>query len=360
MLSLLLLGALAAAACGGGGGSGPAAPPDGDDAVAATPDAPAPEPPADPVEPAPSVTPPIESGQVGPAEATPDALESEPLIFITPRRVKQGRAVLVAIDAPGAGFASVAYEGQVFTLLREGSRFYTLLPVAALTPPGPLPIVVAVADAEGRIVLRRETLITVIDAQWPVEVVELDRANQALLNPAVIAEDQAVRDAVQRQETPERHWSGLFAVPAAGVITSNFGLLRSYNFAAPSEYHTGLDFGAEHGALVVAPNAGVVAWVGQTRRRGNGVIVDHGGGLYTSYYHMSEVLVAPGQLLGNGDAIGRVGATGLATGPHLHWEVVVHGVPVDPVQWIQEVDFLDPTAAFDAADALQAPARSGG
>ena len=359
LIGLVLLGgALVAAACGEKGAASPQSPEE-PTSTAAVPAASAPsDEPAAATEATEEQIPPVPApdsqAAVGPAPDAPAALESEPLIYVMPREVRQGYAFLVAVDAPGAGFASVAFNGQVFTLLREGDRLYTILPVDALTPPGPIPLIIAVADAQGRSAVERETLITVIDAAFPTEVVQLDSSNQALLDPEILREDQEARTPVMQGVTPERHWSGLFALPAAGVITSAYGLLRSYNYAAPSEYHTGLDFAGESGAPVLAPNAGVVAWVGQTRRRGNGIILDHGGGVYTGYYHLSEVLVKMGDIVGTGDALGRMGATGLATGPHVHWEVVVYGVTVDPAQWLRDLEIPDPTATFDPATALPA------
>ena len=296
------------------------------------------------------------SGQIGPAEGAAEAnVAIEPLSYISPRIVRQGESFVVAVDAPGAGFASVAFNGQFISLLREGERFFTILGLDALTPPGPMPVVVSVADAGGTPIMRRETLVEVTDANWLIEVVELDESNSDLLNPVIIAEDNAVRGPVQTVETPERHWDGIFDLPSTGVITSSYGFLRSYNSRAPEEYHSGLDFGADSGSPVLAPNAGVVAWVGQTRRRGNGVMIDHGGGLFSGYYHMSEVFSTPGQVVTTGEFLGRIGATGLATGPHLHWEVVVHGVTVDPVQWIRLLDFPDPLAEFDVSESIQGP-----
>jgi murein DD-endopeptidase MepM/ murein hydrolase activator NlpD len=85
------------------------------------------------------------------------------------------------------------------------------------------------------------------------------------------------------------------------------------------------------------------------------VLIDHGGGVFSGYYHMSEVFSTPGQVVNTGEFLGRIGATGLATGPHLHWEMVVHGVTVDPVQWIRLLDFPDPLAAFDISESIQGP-----
>ncbi|MEE9277998.1 MAG: M23 family metallopeptidase [Dehalococcoidia bacterium] len=302
----------------------------------------------------------VDDTQIGPQEDAPPTLETEPLIWVTPKEVSQGSVFLVAVDAPGAGFASVAFGGQVISLLREGSRFFTILGIDALTPVGPVPVVIAIADAGGRPVVQQETLVTVRSSNWQTEVVELDESNRALLDPEIRNEDSSTRGPVLRRETPERHWDGVFRPPSDGVITSNYGLLRSYNFMPVEEYHEGLDFAGDNGDPVLSPNAGVVAWVGQTRRRGNGLIIDHGGGVFSGYYHLSEVVVAVGDVVNSGEFIARIGATGLATGPHLHWEVVVHGITVDPVQWFRENEFPNPVAELDPAEAVQGPNQRAG
>ena len=290
--------------------------------------------------------------QVGPDADAPASLAVAPLIWVEPREVLQGASFIVSVEAPGAGFASVAFNGQVLTMLREGSRFFTILGLDALTPLGPLPVIISVADAAGVPVVRRETIIDVRDSQWQTEVVELDDENRALLDSAIIKEDLDARDPVVRRETPERLWDDIFDPPAKGVITSGYGLLRSYNFREPTEYHSGLDFAGALGDPIVAPNTGIVAWAGHTRRRGNSLIVDHGGGVYSGFYHLSDSVVAPGEVVRMGDFIGRIGATGLSTGPHLHWEVTVHGITVNPVQWIRANDFPDPFEEFDPLTAL--------
>ncbi len=300
------------------------------------------------------------SGQIGPDPDAPATIEAEPLIWVEPREVLQGASFVVSVDAPGAGFASVAFNGQVLTMLREGTRFFTILGLDALTPLGPLPVIISVADAAGSPILRRETIVDVQDAFWETEVVQLDAENRALLDPAILREDRDAREPVLRRETPERLWDDIFDPPSKGVITSGYGLLRSYNFREPSEYHTGLDFAGALGDPIVAPNTGVVAWAGRTQRRGISLIIDHGGGVYSGLYHMSESVVLPDEVVRPGDFVGRVGATGLSTGPHLHWEVTVHGVTVNPVQWIRANDFPNPLGEFDPLTALPAPIQFAG
>lgn len=294
------------------------------------------------------------------AKAARTGLQADPLIWVEPREILQGSSFIVAIDAPAAGFASVAFGGQILTMQQEGERFFAILGVDALTPVGPIPIIISVADGAGIPAARRETIIDVQNAQWQTEVVELDEDNRSLLDPTVIREDTQTRAPFLRGRNGERFWNDIFDPPAAGVITSGYGLLRSYNFRPPSEYHGGLDFAGDTGDTIVAPSGGIVLWGGQTQRRGNGLIIDHGGGITSGYYHLSDFAATPGQVVRAGDFIARMGATGLATGPHLHWEILVHGVTVNPVQWIRAADFPSPTQDFDPVDALPAPAQFSG
>jgi murein DD-endopeptidase MepM/ murein hydrolase activator NlpD len=125
-------------------------------------------------------------------------------------------------------------------------------------------------------------------------------------------------------------------LPCAAPVTSQFGTRRSYNGGPYNQWHAGTDFAAMPGSPIYAPAGGVVVLAETLHVRGNATIIDHGQGIYTGYWHQTEIMVKVGDIITQGQVIGLVGSTGRATGPHLHWEMFVGGVQVDPLQWTRQ------------------------
>jgi murein DD-endopeptidase MepM/ murein hydrolase activator NlpD len=134
------------------------------------------------------------------------------------------------------------------------------------------------------------------------------------------------------RRSPSMGWSQRFLWPARGRLSGAFGAQRIYRGGIAAAYHSGADIAAGAGALVVAPADGVVTLAPPPgfSLEGNLVILDHGMGLTSSFLHLSSALVRSGQAVHQGDPVGRVGATGRATGPHLHWSLAWNGARLDP------------------------------
>ena len=144
--------------------------------------------------------------------------------------------------------------------------------------------------------------------------------------------------------TPTKYWSGVFTRPGFyDEYNALFGERRNYNDGAYSSFHTGLDFAGGEDLPIAAAADGIVVYTGELQVRGNATIIDHGWGVFTAYYHQSEVAVQVGDQVTAGQIIGKVGHTGRVddslgfenAGAHLHWEVWVNGVQVDPLEWLE-------------------------
>lgn len=147
-------------------------------------------------------------------------------------------------------------------------------------------------------------------------------------------EEEAV-DGAKKTVSQGRAWSGNFSAPCKARISAGFGLRRVVNGKLLSDYfHSGLDYAAGTGTPVkaVAPGKVILARTGY-KLHGNMVSIDHGEGVVTFYIHLSKVLVKEGQLVKQGDLIGKVGSTGRASGPHLHFSLYVNHNATNPNDW---------------------------
>ncbi len=144
---------------------------------------------------------------------------------------------------------------------------------------------------------------------------------QVLSDPGKVwMENQFFLRFFSQPPSPTIWWKGRFTLPVlSNNVTSEYGKLRVYNNGTTS-FHRGTDFGFEEGSPIFAANRGVVRFAEKTLVRGNMIVVDHGGNLFTSYWHLSKIEVAVGDRVTYGEKIGEVGSTGLTTGPHLHFE----------------------------------------
>jgi murein DD-endopeptidase MepM/ murein hydrolase activator NlpD len=179
--------------------------------------------------------------------------------------------------------------------------------------------------------------VYIADAGYPFDPVLI--VDPSVVDPAVTEPENEQVRAIVETFTAQKQWQGQFNSPVqpefSECFPSQFGNRRSYNGSPYDYFHSGLDFCGAVGDDIYAPAVGTVVFSGPLTVRGNTTIIDHGWGVFTIYMHQSEILVNPGDVVQIGQLIGRVGATGRVTGPHLHWEVWAGGVQVDPINWLQ-------------------------
>jgi len=172
---------------------------------------------------------------------------------------------------------------------------------------------------------------------WDFDEITLTGSAAQIDQASIIAERERL-DQIWQVASPEPEWNHPFQAPLEDYlsISSTYGARRSYNGGPYRTYHEGLDFSAYGGTTVFASGDGRVVLAEQLYVRGGAVIIDHGLGVFSGYYHLSEITVTSGAEVSAGDVIGKVGSTGLSTGNHLHWDLLAGGTWVDPQSWLTD------------------------
>lgn len=262
-----------------------------------------------------------------------------------PREPVEGHFVQIAVREEGlATLVRVAgtFADQPVRLESDGEGRWLALAAVPVDASDTLSLSLETLDRHSH----RETRVIPVPVRRGVFGVEQLRVDPRFATPpdsalaARIAAEyaRAMRISDEALTTP-RLWEGAFTRPRPTRITSPFGTGREFNGEIRSR-HLGTDLAGATGALVLAPNRAAVALVDSTWYGGNVIYLNHGAGVVTAYLHLSRVLVAEGDTVETGTPIGRVGATGRVTGPHLHWIARYGRVTVDPVS----LDALDLTA----------------
>ena len=247
-------------------------------------------------------------------------------VTVSPESATQGRTLQVGIEGSSELFGRLG-DRELVVIPTEPGAGVSIQGVHAMEEPGLIELELVASDGT-----RYSQPLLIRDGDYGREILQVPPET---IDPAnTEPEDQLVTNIVS-QVTPEKLWEGTFSYPASYFETfpSFFGTRRSYNGSEFIYYHTGLDLFGSTTTPVLAPARGRVAFSDFLTVRGNVTYIDHGWGIYTGYLHQSESLVNPGDMVERGQTIGYVGGTGRVTGPHLHWEVWVGGVPVDPVEW---------------------------
>jgi murein DD-endopeptidase MepM/ murein hydrolase activator NlpD len=256
-------------------------------------------------------------------------------VRVSPANPGQGATVAISVAnlLPGTPAGRLGEQALHFAPAADG--YVALVGLDAFAEPGLYDLEISGGDERGLwqpLRARLPVTATAYDTQY----ITVGEALDGLLDPAVRATEDAFLHDIFAVFDETQHWEGVFTYPVTTtVISAGYGGRRSYNDGPIEIYHTGLDIAAPQGETVSAPAAGVVAFSDVVELRGGIIIVDHGRGVMTGYYHLSERLVSAGDAVAAGQPLGRVGSTGLSSGPHLHWDLRVMGVPVDPLPWIE-------------------------
>jgi Peptidase family M23 len=241
---------------------------------------------------------------------------------------KQGGFLIVRlVNAPPQLVAPMAYvygKGYDLSLSESDGDLYTYIGLPTDAALGDHPVEVWDGDT-----MLASTSVTIADGAFDHVSFDVPTGSTALLaDQNAINAEAAQIASIESVVTPTRYWSGPWIIPATGATASNFGEMRSENGGAYFP-HTGVDIANDAGTPVYAAADGVVASATAMYLFGNLAIIDHGVGVFSAYAHLQSFAVQAGQNVRKGDLIGYMGQSGYVTGPHLHWEAIVHGVRVD-------------------------------
>ncbi len=259
----------------------------------------------------------------------------EPEITLGPARIPLGGLSLVRIvPARGIIIKKVKFSGKDIPFFRDrtGKGYLALAGAALNTIPGDKVLSVVWDDGNGRLNVTAVCL-TVFYKKFPEEHLHVPK-KMVEFPPRILKRvlaDQRAISAVCGRISSHVYWQRPFVWPVPPTILSPFGLRRFFN-GEPRSPHSGIDLRAGVGAPVRATNSGRVVLVRNCYLSGKTVVIDHGEGLFSLYAHLSASLVRTGQRVRRGMLIGRAGATGRATGPHLHWGISLQGKRLDPTE----------------------------
>ena len=257
-----------------------------------------------------------------------------PEITVSSQSIFQGDVGLLRVRTGNGELPRVRWMNQeLFIALAENSKTgFGFFAADLKLKPGSYPLVASTASTG----FRKDIDITVLSKDYgvrqltlPKEMVDLD----AVTLERVKREAAVMKEVLGAPPTAPQ-WKGRFVKPLSGEVVGPFGQASIIN-GMPRSPHSGVDLKAERGTPVVSINSGRVALTGNYFFSGLFVVVDHGGAVQSMYFHLDKILVQEGEPVAKGQALGLVGATGRATGPHLHFGIRINGARIDPMQFMK-------------------------
>ncbi len=255
--------------------------------------------------------------------------------------IKQGGTGVIKVKTePGVVLGGILVDHQLHFFPAEDGTQIALQGVHALLEPGIYSIRLDAILPDGS-AQSYEQSVLIISGSYPDD--PLLYVDPATIDPASTEPELQQLINMTVPSNPTKYWSGEFISPASAYaestyFTSRYGSRRTYIGQGTDiqiqGFHTGLDFGGGVGLPITAPAGGQVVFAGPLTVRGNATIIDHGWGVYSGFWHQSKIYVQVGDIVQQNQVIGEVGGTGRVTGPHLHWELWVNGIQVDPLDWL--------------------------
>jgi murein DD-endopeptidase MepM/ murein hydrolase activator NlpD len=247
----------------------------------------------------------------------------------------QGQTLAVWLITRAPITPALSFAGKAISVTTEGGSSWAMIPINALADPGTKPLTLTVgASVWPLLVPIRAGVFEIQDI--PAEAADPILSEAAKVNAELARMTQLFAGTSPDGWTPRSRFTPPLAPTVKYEASSPFGSRRTYGSIPGLSVHAGEDFAVAPGTPVIAPAAGTVVLAEPLFVRGKAVVIDHGRGVYSGYWHMQSLNVKAGDQVSPGQVLGMVGSTGLSTGAHLHWEMRVDGVAVDPLQWVEK------------------------
>jgi murein DD-endopeptidase MepM/ murein hydrolase activator NlpD len=255
-------------------------------------------------------------------------------IKVAPLELVPAQAGYIYVDGGYPLRVSITLDNAPLDVYWAGAGYIALFAFGFDELPGPHTIATQVFDpATGNTVEQSDT-VTVLDFKYQLEQVAVPYRLSPLLDPEMNQDELDELSDIYAGRTRSANWDWPFSLPVpGGIVTSRFGGDRIYNGGVLAAHHAGIDFRRAISEPVYATANGRVVAAKPFDVRGNVIILDHGYGIFSQYAHLSELYVQSGQYVRSEQLIGAAGATGRVNGPHLHFEIIVNGIAVDPIRW---------------------------
>ena len=247
----------------------------------------------------------------------------------------QGQTIAIKVKSEKPIELSASLAGKSIPFYSDSINEYTALHgISAIATPGAYPLSLTISGNDSQ-QYSFEQWVLIKEGFFAFDpIIYVDPQT---LDSDLISKEDEIFEKLIDQPSSDRLWDGSFKTPVAEpvCIRGDYGNRRSYNDGALFYYHTGIDYGWCAGIDVFAPAKGIVVATEKDQVvRGNALLIDHGWGVFTGYWHLEEFLVNVGDVVEPGQLIAYLGNTGRSGGPHLHFEVIVNGISVDPTEWL--------------------------
>jgi murein DD-endopeptidase MepM/ murein hydrolase activator NlpD len=258
-------------------------------------------------------------------------------LSLSSKQVKNANTVFITLSELNIKEPKLTFDKHNIIFFKYKSKpnsYYTFIPISYYKKIDNYKVIVSYIKDSKKIF--KSIKFNVIKGNYKSETIKVSKSKVTLSKKNKKRTLKEYNEAMKfyNTTTKESYINGDFIYPINSKITSSFGTKRVYNGSFKS-YHTGTDFKAQMNTPIKASNNGVIEIVENRFYAGNSIVINHGQGIYSCYFHLNQINVRVGDFVKKGNIIALSGNTGRVTGPHLHFSFRIHGIQVDPLQFIK-------------------------